>query len=118
MSTEVQMSTSSEESVTLISVLREREETSLQKELENTLKRFESNGETADRNHLMAAYNQDLIDEFISLVERVSTKVRRNPTIMEIVREEVPAYFDGSKSAEDVSKIIQSRASTVMAESQ
>ncbi|MBR5973994.1 MAG: extracellular solute-binding protein [Clostridiales bacterium] len=118
MSTEVQMSTSSEESVALISVLREREETSLQKELENTLKRFESNGETADRNHLMAAYNQDLIDEFISLVERVSTKVRRNPTIMEIVREEVPAYFDGSKSAEDVSKIIQSRASTVMAESQ
>lgn len=61
-------------------------------------------------------YDQAMAGSFTKVVESISRRICKNPTIMEIIREEAPAYFDGSKSAEDVSRIIQSRASTLIAE--
>ncbi|MBR5975937.1 MAG: extracellular solute-binding protein [Clostridiales bacterium] len=60
--------------------------------------------------------DQGTSDQLIALMERVSTRYIVNPTIVNIIREEAPAYFDGSKSAEDVSRTIQNRAATLMAE--
>lgn len=60
--------------------------------------------------------DQETADKLIAIMERISTRVIENPTIITIIREEAPAYFDGSKSAEEVSRIIQDRATTLMAE--
>ena len=119
MSPEVQMSIGGDQALYAISVTREREEASLRKEIEDFPKDLEKyGGPDSSYAASVPVLDDALANEFIALIERISTKVCKNPTIMEIVREEVPAYFDGSKSAEDVSRIIQSRASTVMAESQ
>ena len=56
--------------------------------------------------------------EYIDLLNHISTKSGTYPTILNIVKEEAAAYFAGSKSAEDVVKIIQDRVTTVLQESQ
>lgn len=63
-----------------------------------------------------AVCNQENAERFIQLIERVSGSVQTNPVIMDIVLEEAPAYFDGSKSAEQVSKTIQERVTILMEE--
>ncbi|MBO4474083.1 MAG: extracellular solute-binding protein [Clostridiales bacterium] len=119
MSAENQTTMFSDADIPDIFVNRESEEASLQKEIDRFPKELEKyGGPNSSYVAALPMFDQELADDFVALVERVSTRVCKNPTIMEIVREEVPAYFDGSKSAEEVSKIIQSRASTVMAESQ
>ncbi len=61
--------------------------------------------------------NQETGERFIRSIEQISDSVQTNPTIVDIVLEEVPAYFDGSKSAEQVSKTIQDRVTILMNES-
>lgn len=58
----------------------------------------------------------DQIDRFITLIEKIDTSIHTDPTIAEIVAEEAPAFFNGQKSADEVSRIIQDRAGRVIAE--
>ena len=53
---------------------------------------------------------------FLGYIERITTSVNRNPAVFNIIREEAPAYFSGDRSAEDVSRIIQNRVTTLLAE--
>lgn len=64
-----------------------------------------------------------LIDEamgqkYLSYIEQITTSVNRNPAVFRLVKEEAAAYFKGQKSAEDVSKTIQNRVTTLIQESQ
>jgi ABC-type glycerol-3-phosphate transport system substrate-binding protein len=63
-----------------------------------------------------------LIDEamgqkYLSYIEQITTSVNRNPAVFRLVKEEAAAYFKGQKSAEDVSKTIQNRVTTLLRES-
>ncbi len=56
------------------------------------------------------------IDPFLALVERIDTSIHTDPVIVNIVTEDTAAYFNGQKSAEEVSRLIQDRVSKVLAE--
>ena len=62
--------------------------------------------------------SEDQIDRFIALIEKIDTSIHTDPTIVEIVAEEAPAFFNGQKSADEVCRIIQDRAGRVVAEMQ
>ncbi|MBN1776305.1 MAG: extracellular solute-binding protein [Clostridiales bacterium] len=55
-------------------------------------------------------------DQFLAMVESISTIAGADGEILSIVQEETPAYFKGLKSAEDVAKIIQDRVKTLVNE--
>ncbi len=61
---------------------------------------------------------EEMGTKFIGFVESISTAVNRNPAVFNIIREEAPAFFNGDKSAEDVSRIIQNRVTTLLQEQQ
>ena len=61
---------------------------------------------------MMTDINEDDAKELVKLVENVSTISSTDLGIMLIINEEVPAYFKGQRSAEDVCKNIQNRATT------
>lgn len=111
--TQMEIATSNDR---FIFVNRECEEAFLQKEIDNYDKSMEPYANNPEYMAAFPRYDQEMASAFTKVVESISTKICKNPTIMEIIREEAPAYFDGSKSAEDVSRIIQSRASTLIAE--
>ncbi len=62
----------------------------------------------------------DVTDEtaksIVGLVERISGIRATDPDIMNIILEEAPGYFTGQRTAEDVSKTIQNRATIVVRE--
>ena len=60
----------------------------------------------------MDELTQEDASEFVSIIENVSTFSSFDPGIMAIIKEEVPGYYEGQRSAEDVSKIIQNKATT------
>ncbi len=63
-----------------------------------------------------APLNADEAAKFVGLVERIGNPVCMPESIKEIIQEEAPAYFDGSKTAEAVAANIQSRVATMVAE--
>lgn len=54
--------------------------------------------------------SQEQADQFVSFVESVDKCLYYNMDIQNIVEEEVAAFYEGQKSAQDVAAIIQSRA--------
>ena len=50
------------------------------------------------------------------MIGTIHSCVQVDMAIFAIVMEEAPAYFNGQKSADDVSKTIQNRVSTMLAE--
>ena len=66
----------------------------------------------------VAEPDERVVGAYLELIENITTRVRKNPAYTQIVMQEVASYFDGEVSADEVSKSIQSRASTVIAESQ
>lgn len=55
-------------------------------------------------------------EAFANLVGKVTSVTRTDPSVMMIVNEEAPGYFEGQRSIEDVCKNIQNRATTVVNE--
>ncbi|MBO4496210.1 MAG: hypothetical protein J5752_10185 [Clostridiales bacterium] len=56
------------------------------------------------------------IDDFFKQIESINCSRTYDTSIMEIIEEEAKGYFSGSRSAEDVMKNIQNRASLVIQE--
>lgn len=88
-----------------VSTCRESENISIQRELKE-MGSMQNSGEV----------DQDVIDSYLRVIENISHRIVKNPTIAEIIKEEAPAYFDGYKSSEEVSKTIQDRVSTLLSE--
>lgn len=63
-----------------------------------------------------APLNADEAAKFVGFVERIGNPVCMPEMIKEIIEEEAPAFFDGSKSAEAVAANIQNRVATMVAE--
>ncbi|MBO4474128.1 MAG: extracellular solute-binding protein [Clostridiales bacterium] len=60
--------------------------------------------------------NEEMAEGFVKLVEGIRTITSTDPGIMMIVNEEAPGFFENQRSAEDVCKNIQNRASTLLHE--
>jgi len=59
---------------------------------------------------------QEEVDAALEFVYSVNRKVSHNDDINNIIMEEAASFFEGQKSAEDVAKIIQSRAQLYISE--
>ena len=83
-----------------------------------------SNKEEMAKQKQLGRYNSTyVIDEamgkkYLSFIERITTSVNRNPAIFSLVKEEAAAYFSGRQSAEDISRTIQDRVTTLLQETQ
>ena len=53
---------------------------------------------------------QEQIDQVVAFVQTVNKSVYTNEAVLNIIKEEMDAFYSGQKSAQDVAKIIQSRA--------
>lgn len=58
----------------------------------------------------MRAINQAEADRILELINTTTKAYKSDESILEIVKEEVAPFFEGQKSAEDVAKLIQSKA--------
>lgn len=61
-------------------------------------------------------YDVALIDTYQTILESAKSCIKQDTGIIMIVNEEIPAFFSGQKSIEDVADIIQDRAQTVIDE--
>ena len=61
-------------------------------------------------------FDNEVIDDYDSLIRNASTTDLMDPIIKVIVMEEIPAYFAGQKTIEEVAAIIDNRAQTVIDE--
>lgn len=60
--------------------------------------------------------NQDIIDNYCTFIENASFYYSTDYTITMIISEEMPAYFEGQKSLDEVIGVINSRVGTMVAE--
>ena len=65
---------------------------------------------------MLTVIDDNTAKSFNSVIERIHSSVNTNPKIMEIVMEEAEGFFKGQKSSEDVSKSLQNRITTLLAE--
>ena len=61
-------------------------------------------------------YDDEFIDNYIEILGNVSSVTRQDSAVMQIVLEEMPAFFAGQKTIEEVAQIIDNRAQTVVDE--
>jgi ABC-type glycerol-3-phosphate transport system substrate-binding protein len=60
--------------------------------------------------------DKSAVDEYEKVIRSCSCSISEDPSISVIVKEEMPAYLTGQKSLDDVIKIINDRAKTVVSE--
>ena len=102
-----------------INVCREIEEEAVSLTIEQDKKEKERLQEKQGQGYdgpIAPAITEEMGAAFLGYIENITTSVNRNPAVFNIIREEAPAYFNGDRSAEDVSKIIQNRVTTLLAE--
>ena len=63
-----------------------------------------------------AVLSEEALKKYEEQIEKIHTSLHVDLQIADILIEEAPAFFNGQKSAEEVSKIIQDRASILLAE--
>ena len=59
---------------------------------------------------------QNVIDDYVALIDKASFYYSTDYTITKIISEEMPAYFDGQKSLDAVIKIINERVGILVKE--
>ncbi len=59
---------------------------------------------------------EELLDEYLRLVDNISNVYRMNGEILAIINEEMPSYFEGQKTLDEVIEIIENRVSTYVSE--
>ena len=61
--------------------------------------------------HEIYAMTQEQADQLRTVIDSVDSVMEQNSAIFDIVNEQAAAFFAGQKSAEEVARLIQSRAS-------
>jgi ABC-type glycerol-3-phosphate transport system substrate-binding protein len=87
----------------------------LDKQLDLALHPVEQEGMYKDMYYGYEVTQEDA-DKYIELINAVSSKTEGEEQILAIIMEEVPAYFNGQKTEQDVSAIIQNRVKTFVNE--
>ena len=80
------------------------------------VKYIEEELEDPERASRISVCDEKTAQRFLSVIERIGAAITKNPTIMDIVLEESKSYFAGQQTAENVSKSIQNRVSTLINE--
>ncbi len=70
----------------------------------------------AERNSYYHTANLEVRDCLLPLLEQTTRRYSGSDTILDIIYEEVPYYFDGIRSVEEAAKLIQSRVSLFLSE--
>ena len=58
----------------------------------------------------LGSMSQEQIDQVTDFIQSVDRRGYNNPDILNIINEEVEAFYSGQKSAQDVADVIQRRA--------
>ena len=108
-----------DDDVNNIFVLRSCEEADMKKEIETYQKKMQEMQEVIHDPVMLNAVS--VVDDaaakrFDAFIGKVHSSVNTNPKIMEIVLEEAEGFFKGQKSADEVSKTLQNRITTYLAE--
>lgn len=80
------------------------------------VKYIEEERDDPERASRISVCDEKTAQRFLSVIERIGAAITKNPTIMDIVLEESKSYFAGQQTAENVSKSIQNRVSTLINE--
>ncbi len=82
------------------------------------LKWYEENVQSgsSDMQGMIDEINEEIISEYVKVVESVHVVERSDPTVLLIILEEAPAFFTGQQSVETVCKNIQNRTATIVQE--
>jgi hypothetical protein len=65
---------------------------------------------------MMCAVDENAIANYAEIIKTASVVIRSDPAIAMMVREEIPAYFGGQKSLDEVVEIINNRVNTYVSE--
>ncbi len=92
--------------------------TALDKQNAACLKWYEDNilNGSSEMQGMTEEINEEVIGEFVRLVESIHVVERADPTVLLIILEEAPAFFTGQQSVETVCNTIQNRAKQVVQE--
>lgn len=60
---------------------------------------------------------QQEVDDMLQLVNSVTTVIRNDQSVLDIIQEETATFFSGDKTAAEVAALIQNRVSTYLSES-
>ncbi|MBO4689015.1 MAG: extracellular solute-binding protein [Clostridiales bacterium] len=99
-----------------ILVQRSALDVTAQQELDAYLARVELYKDEPGMIELDAKLSEESLRKYKEVIGTIHSCVQVDMAIFAIVMEEAPAYFNGQKSADDVSKTIQNRVSTMLAE--
>lgn len=82
------------------------------------IERMQSISQNSFANIELREYTQNDIDNLLYIIDRLKIQTKQDEIILKIIDEEAQAYFNGQKSEEEVSKIIQSRVQLYLSEQQ
>ena len=71
-----------------------------------------------DEQIVLPQLTQEQVDQAVAFVEGIRRTTYQNDSVVQIINEELPAFFDGQKSAEDVAKLIQNRVQLYLDENE
>lgn len=69
-----------------------------------------------DEEVIIPPLTQEEVDQIVSFLESVDKIEYSNDAVMDIINEEIPAFFEGQKSAQEAAQVIQSRAQLLVEE--
>lgn len=67
---------------------------------------------------VLPTFTQAQVDEVVSVVQSANKRVYSNENVVNIINEEIGAFYAGQKSAQEVAKVIQSRVRVYVQENQ
>ena len=65
---------------------------------------------------MISVFDEKTKEHLLSVIGNIHHRYRTDPSVFMIVQEESPAYFTGSRGADDVIRMIENRAKQVVAE--
>lgn len=78
--------------------------------------RYSTEAELASFGMAYRTMDEDALDEYYSCIDSITNVGQADTSILSIISEEIPAFYEGQKSIEEVVAIIEDRAQTVIDE--
>ena len=95
---------------------REAEDADMKLCIEEYNEKLEFYKDDPEMMSIYAPLDDQMAQRLLDVLGKINASISKNPTITNIVLEESEAYFSGSQTAENVSKSIQNRITTLLQE--